>query len=333
MVTRWSERDGIARYAEQLIATLPGRSFLRVGIAEGPGDYHRDFHRGPRALWLLRDARRDDDVVVQWHPHYYIRGGATSRALSYLSWGLAARLRRLTVVVHEADLTTRGIEDRLQRWMWRQPARLVFHSVWHRDSHVERFGGGRRQERLVLHHGDFYVSTVDSDRDQARTQLGLPPDRTILLMIGFISASKPDKGYERVLAAAEQMSLENVELRIVGSPIRSAPDIDALMVRLREASRTLPDVFLHEGFVDDESFDLWIRAADAVLAVYREATSSGVIARAQILGTPVVMSDAGGLPEQAHARDTVVRDDSELIAAIRTVDQEARQSRRASSSR
>ena len=46
MVSSFAERDGIAKYAEQLIAARLGdREVLRVGIPEGPGDYHRDFHR------------------------------------------------------------------------------------------------------------------------------------------------------------------------------------------------------------------------------------------------------------------------------------------------
>jgi glycosyltransferase involved in cell wall biosynthesis len=334
MVGRYSERDGIARYAEQLIEAHGGRTFVRVGILEGPGDYHRNFHRGPRALWLLRDARRRDDVVVHYHPHYFIRGVAASHTLSYLSWGAVALLRRVTVVVHEFDPEDGGrIESAARRWMWRRPARLAFHSEWQRARHKERFGRGWRQELLLVEHGDFFSTDVDAGRAEARVALALPADRAVLLMIGFISASDPDKGYDRALAAVEAAEADDVELRIVGSPIREAPDVDALLATLREASRTSPRVFLHEQFVDDHAFDLWIRAADAVLTPYRTASSSGVVARAHLLGTRVVMSDAGGLKEQAADGDIVVATDDELADAVRTVADDSRQARSASNSR
>src|SRR5205085_11981534 len=49
-VARYHERDGIGRYADQLAAAYgEGRTFIRLGFAEGPGDWHRDFHRGLRA--------------------------------------------------------------------------------------------------------------------------------------------------------------------------------------------------------------------------------------------------------------------------------------------
>jgi glycosyltransferase involved in cell wall biosynthesis len=327
MVGRYGERDGIARYAEQLEqAYSAGRVFVRVGIPEGPGDWSRAFHRGPRALWLLRDARPGDDVVVHYHPHYFIRGGATARTADHLSWGLLALRRKVTVVVHEFDPEDGALlEEHARRWAWRRPARLVFHSDWQRDRHLARFGRGRGQQQLVVPHGRFFSTAVDAGRAQARAALGLPAERPLLLMIGFISATNPDKGYDRALGALSAAAAD-ADLRIVGSPIRAAPDVDALLERLRAAADASPRVFLHEGFVDDDAFDLWLRAADAVLVPYRTASSSGVVARAHLLGTRVVLSDAGGLPEQAGPGDLVVRDDGELAAAIRTVVDQARES-------
>ena len=325
MVGHYSEGDGIARYAGQLQeAYSDGRTFVRVGIPEGPGDWSRALHRGPRALWLLRDARADDDVLVHYHPHYFIRGGAAARTASYLSWGLLALRRRVMVVVHEFDpVDGPALEERARRWAWRQPRTLVFHSQWQRERHVQRFGQGRRQAHLVVEHGDFFSSGVAASRAEARAVLGLPADRPLLLMLGFISANNPDKGYDRALAAFEAERL-TADLRIVGSPIRKDPDIDVLLERLRAAAAASDQVFLHEEFLDDETFDMWVRAADAVLTPYRTASSSGVVARAHLLGTRVVMSDVGGLAEQAAPGDIVVRDDAELAEALQTVVREAR---------
>ena len=43
------------------------------------------------------------------------------------------------------------------------------------------------------------------------------------------------------------------------------------------------------------------------------------MARAQMLGTPVITSARGGMAEQATAGDLVVRDGDGLLAAVRQV--------------
>jgi glycosyltransferase involved in cell wall biosynthesis len=313
MVARYAERDGIGRYAEQMISALgDGRAFVRIGVIDGPGDYHRAFDRGPRALWLLRDARRADDIVVHFHPHYYGGGTATQ-----VSWGVLGLLRRVTFVMHELDDPRRGVAGAAHRWAWRRLPRLVFTSDWQRTEHVARFGRGRRQELLVMSLRDFYSTSVEHPREEARRRLGLPADRVILLMIGFISASMPDKGYDRTIEAFREAAPEGAELHVVGSPIREEAEVDALLERLRQAAAEVPGIVLHEGFVDDEAFDLWLRAADWVLTPYRTSSSSGVIARAHLLGARVITSDVGGLPAQAGPGDIIVRDDAELLAAVR----------------
>jgi glycosyltransferase involved in cell wall biosynthesis len=174
---------------------------------------------------------------------------------------------------------------------------------------------------------DFYSTSVELTREDARRHLGLPADRSILLMIGFISASLPDKGYDRVIDAFRAAAAEDVELHVVGSPIREDAEVHALLDRLRHAAAEVPGIMLHEGFVDAEAFDVWLRAADWVLTTYRSASSSGVLARAHLMGTPVITSDAGGLAAQAQGGDVVIRDDADLVAAIRAASQRSSSSR------
>jgi glycosyltransferase involved in cell wall biosynthesis len=321
MVARYAERDGIGRYADQLATTIGARhGVARVGIPEGPGDYGRALHRGPRALWLLRDARRGDDVIVHYHPHYYIRGPAPSRIATHLTWTLLGHARRVTTVVHEPDPASGSrLEEAARRRAWRSVRRLVFHSEWERDRHVARFGIGRGQELVVVTHGDFFSTTVTRDQHAARAELGLAADRTILLIIGFLSAANPDKGYDRAIEAVRAAEDPRLELHIVGSPIRDGRDVDALVAELRAAAAASAQIHLHEEFVDDERFDLWVLAADFVLTPYRSSSSSGVLARAHLMGTPVVTSDAGGLAAQAGPQDRVFRDDDELRAIVRSL--------------
>jgi glycosyltransferase involved in cell wall biosynthesis len=77
-------------------------------------------------------------------------------------------------------------------------------------------------------------------------------------------------------------------------------------------------VDLIDRFVPDDEFDAWIAAADAVVLPYRRAWSSGVLARAQAIGTPALVSAVGGLADQASARDIVFSTDDELTRAFAT---------------
>jgi hypothetical protein len=97
------------------------------------------------------------------------------------------------------------------------------------------------------------------------------------------------------------------------------PDVLEHVELLRRAADETPAVHLHEAYVADHEFDLWIRAADAVVTAYRTAASSGVVERAHLLGTTLITSGAGGIAEQAAPGDLRFEDEETLVAAIRVV--------------
>lgn len=321
--------DGIARYAGQLDELLrTDRDVATLGIPLGGGDRVRALWGGVRPLRIVLHARGRDEVLVQYHPHYYVRGRWGNRVLSYAALGAVARLRRSAWVVHELDeprrspLGRRGraqfaVEEAVRRWFWRGARTLVFHSEADRARFAERFPG-RREEHLVSHHA-FFVPAAHDSRAGARAALGLPADRTILLLIGFLS---PHKGYERAIEAFRRAALPAAELHVVGTPIRPMPDVAAHVEELHRLAGEIDALHVHERYVDDAEFDRWILAADAVLTPYLEAASSGVMARARLLGTRVVTSAAGGLAEQIAPGDIAFTTDDELLAALRAVAQE-----------
>jgi glycosyltransferase involved in cell wall biosynthesis len=142
-------------------------------------------------------------------------------------------------------------------------------------------------------------------------------------MIGFLSPSRPDKGYDRALEALHAAGDARVDLHIVGSPIREHPDVDALIDSLRAAEAASSQVQLHQRWLTDEEFDRWIIAADAVLLPYRESASSGVAERARMLGTRILTSGAGGLSEQLGPRDLLADGQTAFSRAIRQVADDA----------
>ena len=132
---------------------------------------------------------------------------------------------------------------------------------------------------------------------------------------GFI---QPSKGAERVLGAFGAGG--RPRLWIVGSVRDRTPENLAYIEALRRRCDDLLRVTLVEQFLADEEFDRWVVAADWLVLPYREAWSSGVLARAQALGTPAIVTAVGGLPEQAGPDDLVVpNDDDALVRTIREV--------------
>lgn len=317
-------RDGIARYADQLEDALrPGRSFTRVGVPGG-GPPEVALWGWLRPLKLLRLARGHDQLLIEYHPSYFLIGPWASRLASYAALALVARATPATWVVHEpddslpAEVGRRGriefaIEERLRRLFWAGAKRLVFHTRWERESFAERFPAAKREARVVTHGSFFTAAAPELTRAEARQRLGLPSDRKLLLCIGFLS---PHKRVDEVIRAFDRADADGVDLRIVGDPICDYPHVLAHVAELREQAAGAGHVELHEGFVSDEDFDVWIKAADAVIAGYGSAASSSVVARTHMLGTPLITSEAGGLAEQARNGDLRFRSTDELAAIV-----------------
>ena len=322
--------DGIGTYCQQLVETLAaaGRTVLRVGLPGGGGDAVERLAGRLRPLRLLGHARPGDELLVMYHPHYFVKGHWRERMFTYASLLALTRLRRTTFVVHEVDdpvpldfgpIGSRAValEEALRRRLWSRRVRLVFHTEWERSEFAERFPATDREEHLVTH-GAFFTTSVSASKAEAREQLGLAPDRVALLCIGYLSPEKPDKAYDVAMRAVGEAGVDGLDLHVVGSPIaRPVPEVAEYVEMLRALAAERESVHMHERFVSDEEFDLWIRAADALVLPYRAATSSGVAARASLLGTPMIGRRVGGIADQLGPDDVGFESDEELVDAIR----------------
>lgn len=316
--------DGIARYADQLESALDGRTYRRLGIPAGGGDRVTALWGWLRPLKLLREARGHDDVLIEYHPSYFQRGPWVSRLVSYTSLAIVARATAASWVVHEADdplpaeIGRRGrvqyaVEEWVRRRFWSRARRVVFHTDWQRSDFARRFPATGRDERVVTHGSFFTTGAGGVSQLEARERLGLAPDRIILVCIGFLS---PHKGLDDVVRAAAEADAEGVELHIVGEPICEYPHVLAYVTELRELVNRTSQATMHENYVDDEEFDLWIRAATAVLLGYRQAASSSVAARVRLLAVPMITTASGGLAEQVGPHDRRYSSREELAEII-----------------
>jgi len=320
-------RDGTAKYADQLVASLQEqRPVLPIGLPGSATSVVRRLDGGLRPLRLLVLTARGDELWLMWHPQYFISGRAWSRIGSYLSLGIVLRARHGGINVQVADMpfvpaarpprsAVRRAEEMARRWFWRSAARLVFHSEWEREQIFSRFGPLPATVEMVVH-GSSYRPYVEVSQAEARRRIGLHPTPTLFLCIGFIGHAK---GFDRALEAFARVQPTDAELHLVGSVPYETDDAHRYVEALRQRVAEVPGAHLKVAWVDDEEFDLWVQAADVVLAPYRVAASSGVIGRAKIHGRRVIASRVGGLPEQLGEGDAVVGGDAELAEAMASV--------------
>jgi len=325
---------GIGAYAAAQVERLRGAGDRVVVLspADGDGDVRAPFVGGAALRRAASIGGGFDRIVVHFETGIWFRPRSPSTHVltaASLAW-LALRRPQLEIVIHEAHRPPSLLRPdyALLRLAFSRAA-LRFHTRAEQAA-FERAYEVRTRSSIVPHVEGVVVHATMSRAD-ARARLGLEIDGPLFVSGGFL---QPDKAFERAIRAFSAAGSTG-RLMIVGS-IRDATEENVRYAAdLRALAERSEHVTMLERFVSDEDFDAWVAAADAFVLPYRAAWSSGALARAQRLGTPAFVSDAGGLAEQAGERDRVFRSDEELAElmreAMRTPARRARR-RRASGS-
>jgi multidrug transporter EmrE-like cation transporter len=280
---------------------------------DGSGDVTIPFLRGRPFFRAARLARGFDRVIVHFQPGLYFRRGApTGKVLASLGllWLAVRAGSRLEILVHEVDPPNLWRPDyALLRLAFARAGTVSFHTEAESQD-FERAYRVRVRAALVAHR----VQARATPTQEARARLGLAVvDGTVFVCPGFI---QPSKGLDRAVDAFASTNPDGGRLYIVGSVRDPSPELDRYARRLEEKCRAVPGVTMVQRYLDDEEFDLWVSAADWVVLPYRRSWSSGVLARAQALGRPAIVTAVGGLAEQAGPADVLVHDDAELAKAM-----------------
>lgn len=253
-----------------------------------------------RTVHLLRKLIREIDPAVV-HTH-------NLGALIYAS--LASRFGRLRPILHGEHGTPETGPDTRRRNLQRK---LFFHAAHkvHTVSHGLRrhfVDAGFPESKLIP-----LINGVDTRRYQpgargdARRKLRLPPESSVLLMVGRLTASKRHlllfEAFERVVNELPQSILVVVgDGGNDGDPIRQAARNSPVSKQIRM-----------EGFQAD--LRDYYHAADLLVAPSRVEGLSNAVLEAMACGLPPLLDDACGNSE-------VVQDQVE--GAIRNLDSPSR---------
>ncbi|WP_417864034.1 D-inositol-3-phosphate glycosyltransferase [Aeromicrobium erythreum] len=149
----------------------------------------------------------------------------------------------------------------------------------------------------VVHPGVDLERFRPGSRDDARADLGLPPDAAVLLFAGRI---QPLKAPDVVLKAAADLLARDPALRerlqvvVVGGASGSGLDRPTSLADLA-AELGITDVVRLEPAVTQDVLATWYAAADVVCVPSHNESFGLVAIEAQACGTPVVAARVGGL--------------------------------------
>ena len=136
-------------------------------------------------------------------------------------------------------------------------------------------------------YADLYPGTAD--RHTARARLGLADDAFVYLALGNIAAYK---GLERFAAVFSATAAPRDIALIAGR------DRDTGVVRrLRRAAAADERIRLRVGYVPDDEVQLYLAAADVLVAPFERILTSSSVMVALSYGLPVVAPDLGCMPE------------------------------------
>lgn len=151
-------------------------------------------------------------------------------------------------------------------------------------------------------------------KQEARAAVGVAPERDTLLFFGLV---RPYKGL-KVLLEAMPLILEHrvCQLLVVGEFYDDKSQYLALIESLGLGEW----VKVIDKYIPNEDVAMYFQSADVVVLPYTSATQSGIVQIAFGLGTPVITTDVGGLPEAVdHGKTGLVvpaQNPERLAAAI-----------------
>jgi glycosyltransferase involved in cell wall biosynthesis len=156
-----------------------------------------------------------------------------------------------------------------------------------------RLGCDPLKTRVVANGTDSEVFRP-MDKVAARSRLGIPPDRTVILSVGALCERK---GHHRIIQALPRLVADrpNLLLIVVGGP-GAEGDMGPQLRQLSEQLKVEPNVRLVGARPHTEIAD-WLAASDVFCLATRNEGMANVLVEALSCGIPVVTTRVGGNAE------------------------------------
>lgn len=248
-------------------------------------------------------------IVFQWwHPFFAPCFGTIARLLDRR---LQARVCFLchNVMPHEGN----PLQTLLTKYAFAKAKMFIVHSE------QDRLQLAALRPDAVISKGchptySEFAQGESRSKQEARAAVGVAPERETLLFFGLV---RPYKGL-KVLLEAMPLILESraCQLLVVGEFYDDKSQYLAQIESLGLGEH----VKVIDKYIPNEDVAMYFQSADVVVLPYTSATQSGIVQIAFGLGTPVITTDVGGLPEAVdHGKTGLVvpaQDPQRLAAAI-----------------
>ncbi len=190
----------------------------------------------------------------------------------------------------------------LSNWIWKQKKKhwqklqlvAVAPSHWMADC-IKTSSLFQNVRVVVIPYGLDLTRYQPLDKTLARVALGLPQGKKLILFGAVRSTSDPNKGFEQLQSALQQLKTEDwgekAALAIFGSSGADAPDLGL-------------DTHYLGYFNDEVSLALVYSAADVFVAPSIQDNLPNTVLEALACGTPCVAFNIGGMPDMIEHQRT-----------------------------
>lgn len=129
----------------------------------------------------------------------------------------------------------------------------------------------------------------------ARNKFGIKYGEKVVIFVGRLSA---EKGIDKLLDSVIRLNQKNIKVLIAGSLLYNMNITDEYQNMLHEMSKNLDNQVIFTGYIPQSELPLLYSLADvAVLPSMWDEPAGLTMIEAMACGTPVITTNAGGIPE------------------------------------
>ena len=238
-----------------------------------------------RTARMLKRMQPSLIVFQWWHPYFSFAFGSIVRLLDR---SLQDRVCFLchNVLPHEPNI----LQSVLTKYAFGKARYFIVHSSQDRkDLETLKPDAIVRQGYHPTYSEFGSLSSVS--RSEAREKLGLRQDANVVLFFGLV---RKYKGLQHLIEAMNLLP-DHLDCHLVVAG-EFYDDKEPYLGSIEKLGLT-EKIDVVDAYIPNEQVSLYFRAANVVALPYISATQSGIVQIAFGMGTPVITTNVGGLPE------------------------------------